>query len=82
MTIDRDARRPGRRAADDADHSVLPAQGDIAAAVPESLTVSIALPVPVHESPEVVAGLTTSATTAETATSSIATARSSPRASR
>jgi MinD-like ATPase involved in chromosome partitioning or flagellar assembly len=52
VTLDRDARRSGRRAADPAAHAVLPAQDDLTAAVPESLTVSIALPVPVRELPE------------------------------
>lgn len=53
MTIDRDARRPGRRSAEQqADHAVLPAHDDLTAAVPESLTISIALPMPVHEAPE------------------------------
>ncbi|MGN6326362.1 nucleotide-binding protein [Pseudolysinimonas sp.] len=53
MTLDRDARRPGRRAAGPVDeHAVLPTHDDLTAAVPESLTVSIALPVPVHEAPE------------------------------
>jgi MinD-like ATPase involved in chromosome partitioning or flagellar assembly len=53
VTIDREARRPGRRSAEQqADHAVLPAHDDLTAAVPESLTVSIALPMPVREAPE------------------------------
>jgi MinD-like ATPase involved in chromosome partitioning or flagellar assembly len=53
VTIDRGSRRTGRRAAGEpAQHAVLPTQDDLTAAVPESLTVSIALPMPVHEAPE------------------------------
>ncbi|GAA2091149.1 hypothetical protein GCM10009840_32920 [Pseudolysinimonas kribbensis] len=53
MTIDRGSRRTGRRAAGEpAEHAALPERGDLTAIVPESLTVSIALPVPVHEAPE------------------------------
>jgi MinD-like ATPase involved in chromosome partitioning or flagellar assembly len=53
VTLDPDARRPGRRsAAAPIEHAVLPAQDDLTAAVPESLTVSIALPMPVREQPE------------------------------